>query len=152
MWGNNAAPSMTGLLIRIRCTSALCRRQKIFIPYLEAQSTGLHLSLHSLIESLTMAEPVISVEYKGRVAIITIDNDKKLNALSQMQYYDLAQKLQEVAKHDEVFVTVLLAKGRYFSAYVLRPASPILILSNLIPGYPDLSANRSQRRRRVYRP
>lgn len=59
---------------------------------------------------------VISLEYRGRVAVITIDNDKKLNALSQPQYYDLAQKLREVATRDEVFVTVLLAKGRYFSA------------------------------------
>lgn len=64
-----------------------------------------------------MADPVISVEYKGRVAVIIIDNDKKLNALSQMQYYDLGQKLREIATHDEVFITVIQAKGRYFSAY-----------------------------------
>lgn len=70
-----------------------------------------------------MAESVISVEYKGRVAVITIDNDKKLNALGQMQYYDLAQKMREVATHDEVFITVLLAKGRYFSAYVFSTQS-----------------------------
>ncbi|KAJ6444780.1 3,2-trans-enoyl-CoA isomerase [Purpureocillium lavendulum] len=62
------------------------------------------------------AESVISVEYRGRVAVITIDNDKKLNALGQLQYYQLARLLQEVATHDEVFVTVILAKGRYFSA------------------------------------
>lgn len=75
-----------------------------------------------------MADPVISVEYKGRVAIITINNDKKLNALSQGQYYELGQTLQEVAKHDEVFVTVLIGKGRYFSAYVLYPLRLILHL------------------------
>ncbi|UNI21382.1 Delta(3)-Delta(2)-enoyl-CoA isomerase [Purpureocillium takamizusanense] len=62
------------------------------------------------------AESVISVEYRGRVAVITIDNDKKLNALGQLQYYELARLMQEVATHDEVFVTVILAKGRYFSA------------------------------------
>lgn len=66
-----------------------------------------------------MANPIISIEYKGRLAIITIDNDKKLNALGQMEYYELGRKLQEVAEHDEVFITVLLAKGRYFSAYDL---------------------------------
>ena len=60
--------------------------------------------------------PVVSVEYKGRLAIITLDNDKKLNALSQMQYYDLSQKLREVATHDEVYITLLIGKGRYFSA------------------------------------
>ncbi|KAJ0164419.1 putative 3,2-trans-enoyl-CoA isomerase [Colletotrichum tanaceti] len=80
-----------------------------------------------------MASPedsVISLEYRGRVALLTIDNERKLNALSQSQYYDLAQKLREIATHDEVFVTVLTAKGRYFSAGAdvsiarASPASP----------------------------
>ena len=63
------------------------------------------------------SEPsVISVEYLGRVAVITIDNERKLNALNQLQYYDLAQKMREVATHDEVYVTLLTAKGRFFSA------------------------------------
>ncbi|KAK4151251.1 ClpP/crotonase-like domain-containing protein [Chaetomidium leptoderma] len=62
-----------------------------------------------------MASP-IKVEYQGRVAIISIDNDKKLNALDQPGYYDLAQALREVATHDEVFITLLIGKGRYFSA------------------------------------
>ena len=61
-------------------------------------------------------ESVITVEYRGRVAVLTIDNAKKLNALSGFQYYDLAQKLREVASHDEVFVTVLTGTGRFFSA------------------------------------
>ncbi|KJZ72843.1 hypothetical protein HIM_07787 [Hirsutella minnesotensis 3608] len=61
-------------------------------------------------------EPVIALEYRGRVAVITIDNDKKLNALAQPQYYDLARKLHQVATRDDVYVTVILAKGRYFSA------------------------------------
>lgn len=63
-----------------------------------------------------MAGSVITLEYKGRVAVITIDNQKKLNALSQFQYYDIAQKLREIETHDEVYVTVLLARGRFFSA------------------------------------
>ena len=64
-----------------------------------------------------MAEPsVIDLEYRGRVAVITINNAKKLNALTQMQYYDLACKLREVATHDEVYITLLTGKGRYFSA------------------------------------
>ena len=63
-----------------------------------------------------MASP-IKVEYQGRLAIITIDNDAKLNALNQSGYYDLAQALREVATHDEVFITLLIGKGRYFSAY-----------------------------------
>lgn len=61
-------------------------------------------------------ESVIDLEYRGRLAILTINNEKKLNSLTQLQYYDLAQKMREIATHDEVFVTVVLAKGRYFSA------------------------------------
>lgn len=71
-----------------------------------------------------MADSVIKLEYKGRIATITIDNEKKLNALSQPQYYDLAQKLREVATHDEVYITVLLAKGRFFSAYAVSHPHP----------------------------
>lgn len=67
--------------------------------------------------SKTMADSVTTVEYNGRVAVLTIRNEAKLNALTQQQYYDIAQKLREIATHDEVFVTVFLAKGRFFSAY-----------------------------------
>jgi peroxisomal 3,2-trans-enoyl-CoA isomerase len=62
-----------------------------------------------------MAGPV-SVEYKGRIAVITIDDQMKLNALSADGYYALATYMREVAQHDEVFITVLTGKGRYFSA------------------------------------
>lgn len=61
-------------------------------------------------------DSVINLEYRGRVAVLTIANEKKLNALSQPQYYDLAQKLREIATHDEVFITILVGKGRFFSA------------------------------------
>ncbi|KAM0255768.1 hypothetical protein ACHAQJ_005438 [Trichoderma viride] len=64
----------------------------------------------------TPSPSIISIEYRGRVAVITIANEKKLNALSQAQYFEFSQALREVAKHDEVFVTVLLGKGRFFSA------------------------------------
>ena len=73
------------------------------------------------------SSPIVTVEYRGRVAILTIDNQKKLNAFSQFQYHDFAQKLREVATHDEVFITVILAKGRYFSA------SPPLPFSSSLP-------------------
>jgi peroxisomal 3,2-trans-enoyl-CoA isomerase len=64
-----------------------------------------------------MADPsVIDLAYNGRVAIITINNAAKLNALNLMQYYDLATKLREVATHDEVFITLLTGKGRFFSS------------------------------------
>ncbi|KAJ4403061.1 dodecenoyl-CoA isomerase [Didymella pomorum] len=63
-----------------------------------------------------MAEPGILVEYKGKVAIITLNVPKKLNALNGDLYYQLARAMQEVASHDEVYITVLTGKGRFFSA------------------------------------
>lgn len=62
---------------------------------------------------------VIQVEYKGRLAIITINNEKKLNALSMAQYHELAVAMNEIAKRDDVYITLITGKGRYFSAYVL---------------------------------
>lgn len=59
---------------------------------------------------------VVSVEYNGRIAVITIDNQEKLNALNQDQYYAISQLLREVATHSEVFITVLTGKGTFFSA------------------------------------
>ncbi|KAK0738549.1 ClpP/crotonase-like domain-containing protein [Schizothecium vesticola] len=75
-----------------------------------------------------MASPpsVITTSYRGRVAVITINNPQKLNALNQQQYYALSQALREVATHDEVFITLLIGKGRYFSArhHPHPPADP----------------------------
>lgn len=61
-------------------------------------------------------DPTVRVEYRGRVAIITIDNPKKLGALGGDGYYALAQYMREVATHDEVIVTVLTGTGGFFSA------------------------------------
>ncbi|KAH7073438.1 ClpP/crotonase-like domain-containing protein [Paraphoma chrysanthemicola] len=58
----------------------------------------------------------ILVEYKGKVAIITLNVPKKLNALDGPLYYKLSRAMREVASHDEVFITVLTGKGHYFSA------------------------------------
>jgi Delta3-Delta2-enoyl-CoA isomerase len=57
-----------------------------------------------------MAGPVM-LEYKGKIAVITIDNVEKLNALDQDGYYQLASFMREVAENEEVFVTVLTGKG-----------------------------------------
>lgn len=63
-----------------------------------------------------MAENAIQVTYEGRLAVVTIANEKKLNALNQQQYYALSEALREIATHDEVFITLLIGKGKYFSA------------------------------------
>jgi hypothetical protein len=60
-------------------------------------------------------ESVIELEHKGRFAILTINKPNKLNALSRAQYYELAQNLREIADRSDVYVIVLLAKGRFFS-------------------------------------
>ncbi|KAE8358596.1 ClpP/crotonase-like domain-containing protein [Aspergillus caelatus] len=62
-----------------------------------------------------MAESYL-VEYSGNLATVTLDNQEKLNALSQDDYYKLASTLREIAQHDEVLVTLLIGKGRFFSA------------------------------------
>lgn len=53
-----------------------------------------------------------------RIAVITIDRQKKLNAVTQGHYFRIAELLDQVAKKDEVVVTVITGKGRFFSALV----------------------------------
>ncbi|PSN70653.1 peroxisomal d3,d2-enoyl-CoA isomeras-like protein [Corynespora cassiicola Philippines] len=63
-----------------------------------------------------MAEDGILIEYRGKIAIITLNQPKKLNALNQDLYYKLALAMQEVAARDDITITVLTGKGRFFSA------------------------------------
>ena len=67
-----------------------------------------------------MAE-VVTLDYRkserGNIAVITLNNEKKLNAMTQDNYYRLSQHLREIADRPDVYVTVLTGKGRYFSAY-----------------------------------
>lgn len=60
----------------------------------------------------------IQVEYRDKLAIITLNVPSKLNALSGENYYKLARALLEVAEHEEVYITVLTGNGRFFSACV----------------------------------
>jgi peroxisomal 3,2-trans-enoyl-CoA isomerase len=75
-----------------------------------------------------MAEPGILIEYKRKVAIITLNVPKKLNALNGDLYYQLARAMHEVASHDEVFITVLTGRGRFFSAYVSIPSTLTILI------------------------
>jgi len=65
---------------------------------------------------------VVQLEYRpngrGHIAIITLNNAKKLNSMNQDQFAVLSKRMREVALRDDVYVTVLTGKGRYFSAYV----------------------------------
>jgi len=63
---------------------------------------------------------VVTVDYRknerGNIAVITINNPKKLNAMNQDHYYRLSQLLREIADKPDVYITVLTGKGRFFSA------------------------------------
>ncbi|KAI1117081.1 ClpP/crotonase [Nemania sp. NC0429] len=58
----------------------------------------------------------VKVSYARRIATITLDNDKKLNALDLEGYYALAKAMREIAQRDDIYITILTGKGRYFSA------------------------------------
>jgi len=58
----------------------------------------------------------ITLEKRGKVAIITLNREKKLNALGSDHYFRLATLLQEVAEMPDIYITVLTGKGRFFSA------------------------------------
>lgn len=63
-------------------------------------------------------DSVVTVNYKGHIAIITLNRPAKLNALNSDHYYQLGERLREVDKRDDIVITVLTGKGRYFSALV----------------------------------
>ncbi|KAF2742931.1 peroxisomal d3,d2-enoyl-CoA isomeras-like protein [Sporormia fimetaria CBS 119925] len=63
-----------------------------------------------------MSDSPIKVEYRGKLAIITLNQPKKLNALNGDGYYALASAMYEVAARDDIYITVLTGSGRFFSA------------------------------------
>ncbi|KAI9673095.1 MAG: hypothetical protein M1829_004409 [Trizodia sp. TS-e1964] len=63
-----------------------------------------------------MAEDSITLETQGKIAIITLNLPHKLNALTQDLYYWLGALMREVAKREDIYITMLIGKGRYFSA------------------------------------
>jgi Delta3-Delta2-enoyl-CoA isomerase len=63
-----------------------------------------------------MASEIVTMSKKGRIAIITLNQPKKLNAMNQDAYYRLSCLLQDVAKMDDISITVLTGTGRFFSA------------------------------------
>lgn len=62
-----------------------------------------------------MASPV-TVTYRERIAVITLNRPEKLNALDQDLYYQLGEHLREIEKRDDISITVLTGAGRFFSA------------------------------------
>ncbi len=60
----------------------------------------------------------VTLSVNGKVAVITLNIPKKLNALTRELYDRLADLLREIAEREDIYITVLTGKGRYFSAYV----------------------------------
>jgi peroxisomal 3,2-trans-enoyl-CoA isomerase len=63
-----------------------------------------------------MSDQPILTTYHGKTAIITLNVPKKLNALDADTYYQLARAMNEVAARDDVYITILTGRGRFFSA------------------------------------
>lgn len=68
-------------------------------------------------------EELITLTFQDRVAIVTLNRPDKLNALNQDLYYLLAERLREIERRDDIYITVLTGTGRFFSAYV-QPKIP----------------------------
>jgi enoyl-CoA hydratase/carnithine racemase len=65
-----------------------------------------------------MSDEDITINYQDRVAIITLNRPKRLNALTPDHYYLLGERLREVDRRDNITITVITGNGRFFSAYV----------------------------------
>jgi len=76
-----------------------------------------------------MSDPIL-VSYHGRVAKITLNQPKKLNALSADLYKQLGVLLREIALKDEITVTLLTGTGRFFSAGADFLAMPTTEVAN----------------------
>lgn len=69
-----------------------------------------------------MASEPITLTTRDKIAIITLNLPQKLNALTQDLYYRLSSLLREIAARDDIYITILTGRGRYFSAFV--PSMP----------------------------
>lgn len=63
-----------------------------------------------------MSSDPITLEFRPPFAIITLNQPKKLNALTSQQYYELGTHLRTIADRADINVTILTGKGRFFSA------------------------------------
>lgn len=65
---------------------------------------------------MSVSNDPITLAVEGKIAIITLNQPKKLNALSQDLYYSLSCLMREVAARKDIYITILTGTGRYFSA------------------------------------
>jgi enoyl-CoA hydratase/carnithine racemase len=65
--------------------------------------------------SSTSSSP-ISIEYRDKIAIITLNKPQKLNSFNKDEFYELATLLREADARVEILLTLLIGVGRFFSA------------------------------------
>jgi peroxisomal 3,2-trans-enoyl-CoA isomerase len=63
-----------------------------------------------------MSEDLVRLDINGIFAVITLNNPKNFNALTQSLYYRLASFLRDAEENPDVYVTVLIGEGSFFSA------------------------------------
>ncbi|KIW95159.1 uncharacterized protein Z519_03743 [Cladophialophora bantiana CBS 173.52] len=61
-------------------------------------------------------EQIVTLRTSGRVAIITLNNPQKLNAMRQQDTFRLSCLLRQVAAMPEITITIITGKGRFFCA------------------------------------
>ena len=78
-------------------------------------------------------EDSVALTTNGKIAIITLNIEKKLNALTSDLYYRLSCLMREIAARDDIFITILTGKVRilgdlnapflilYFQSAILGP-------------------------------
>ena len=67
-------------------------------------------------KTMSAAEKSVILTIDGKIAIITLNLPEKLNALTQDLYYRVSCLMREIAARDDIYITILTGKGRYFSA------------------------------------
>lgn len=65
---------------------------------------------------MSSPEKSVTLSIDGKIAIITLNLPEKLNALTQDLYYRISCLMREIAARNDIYITILTGKGRYFSA------------------------------------
>ena len=72
----------------------------------------------SIVTEMASQDQQITLTTRGKFAVITLNLPEKLNALTLDLCYHLSTLLRKVAARDDIYITVLTGKGRFFSACV----------------------------------
>lgn len=61
-------------------------------------------------------QSLVRIDYEGNFAVITLNNPSKFNSLTQGLFSRLASLLREADANKDVYVTLLIGEGPFFSA------------------------------------